>query len=172
MMVLMAGLPGTGKTTLALELARRTRGALVSKDDIRAALFAPQDIEYSIKQDDFVMEVMLDAARYLLEKSPARNVFLDGRTFSRRYQINRVLSLAKELGQPWTIIECICSDDSARRRVDLEPDSSHPARNRTFALYLEVRARFEPIEYLKTTIDTDRTVEECIGRALAAITAR
>lgn len=75
MIVLMAGLPGTGKTTLARELARVTGGALVSKDEIRAALFAPEDIEYSVVQDDFVMEVMLDNARYLLRKMPDEPYF-------------------------------------------------------------------------------------------------
>ena len=70
MIVLMAGLPGTGKTTLARELARRTQGALLSKDEIRAALFSPEDIEYSVKQDDFVMEIMLEAARFLLQNAP------------------------------------------------------------------------------------------------------
>ena len=138
----MAGLPGTGKTTLARELTLRTQGALVSKDAIRAALFAPEDIEYSVKQDDFVMEVMLETTCYLLQETPNRKIFLDGRTFSRRYQIDRVLEFARKLGQPWVILECICSDESARRRLDLEPNLSHPAQNRTFALYLDVRARF------------------------------
>jgi adenylylsulfate kinase len=167
----MAGLPGTGKTTLARELAHRTKGALLSKDEIRAALFSPEDIEYSVKQDDFVMEIMLEAARFLLQKDPPRKILLDGRTFSRRYQIDRVLKFASELTQPWTIIECICSEESARRRLDLEPDPAHPAHNRTFALYLELKARFEPITHAKTTINTDQPLERCVEQALAAITA-
>jgi predicted kinase len=170
MIVLMAGLPGTGKTTLARELAQLTQGALLSKDEIRAALFAPEDVEYSVKQDDFVMEVMLEAARFLVENTSTRKIFLDGRTFSHRYQVDRVLEFARELAQPWAVIECTCSDESARRRLDLEPDASHPAHNRTFALYLEMKARFEPITYSKTTIDSDQPLELCLQKSLAAVT--
>jgi predicted kinase len=170
MIVLMAGLPGAGKSTLARELAQRTQGALLSKDEIRAALFSPEDIEYSVQQDDFVTEIMLAAARFLLQRTPARKIFLDGRTFSRQYQIDRVLNLASELSQPWRIIECACSDESARKRLDLEPGTSHPARNRSFALHLDVKASFEPITRVKAVVDTDLPLEHCIELALAALT--
>ena len=62
MIVLMAGLPGTGKSTLAQALASCFKGAVLSKDEIRHSLFAPGDIEYSTEQDDFVMEIMLQTA--------------------------------------------------------------------------------------------------------------
>jgi predicted kinase len=169
MVVVMAGLPGTGKTTLARELADRTRGALLNKDELRASLFAPEDVEYSTQQDDFVMEVMLEATRYILGRTPNRKVFLDGRTFSRRYQIDRVLSAARDLTEPWTIIECVCSEESARRRLDLEADLSHPAANRTFALYVEVKARFEPITQAKIVVNTDESVEQCVLQAMSSL---
>ena len=167
MIILMAGLPGTGKSTVARALAQKTAGCVLSKDEIRAALFAPEDIEYSTAQDDFCMEVMLQGARFLLEKNPQRKVFLDGRTFSRRYQIDRVLAFAGEIAQPWTILECTCSEESAHRRLEL--DASHPARNRTVSLYLEVKAHFEPIGYKKTVIDTDQPLEECLREGIAAL---
>jgi predicted kinase len=171
MIVLMAGLPGTGKSTLARALAERIDGVILNKDEIRGALFSAKDIEYSARQDDFVMEVMLDAARFLLQKAPARVIFLDGRTFSRKYQIDRVLGFAHELAQPWKIIECICCDESARRRLDAD-DPSHPARNRNVALYLEMQRQFEEINHPKTTISTDQTLEQCIEQALNVLDAR
>ena len=167
MIILMAGLPGTGKSTLARALAEMTGGSVLSKDQIRAALFSPEDIEYSTAQDDFCMEIMLQAARFLLQKNPQRKVFLDGRTFSRRYKIDRVLSFAAELSQRWTILECTCSEESVRRRI--EQDASHPARNRTFSLYLDVKACFDSIPYQKTVIDTDQPLEQCIQQAIAAL---
>ncbi len=165
----MAGLPGTGKTTLARQLAERTGGTVLGKDEIRASIFPSAEIEYSTAQDDSVMAVMIQAARVLLTKEPALHVFFDGRTFSRRYQIERVLDTTRELGQPFRIIECVCSDESARRRLEDQPDPGHPAKNRTFALYQEVKGYFEPITYPKTTICTDEPIDVCVQRALSAL---
>lgn len=162
----MAGLPGTGKSTLADALAAKLSGTILNKDTIRHALFQPRDIEYSTEQDDFCMEIMLRSAEYLFRKDPDRVILLDGRTFSRRYQIDRVIEFANRLGQPWRILECTCSDATAKARLDKA--SGHPAGNRDYDLYLEVKRRFEPITLPKLVVNTDTPLSQCIAAALQA----
>jgi predicted kinase len=170
MIVLMAGFPGTGKTTLADELARRTSGRVLSKDEFRHAIFAPDEIEYSSPQDDFVMHVMLETVGYLVSRNRERKIFLDGRPFSRRYQIENVIAAADSLHQPWRIIECVSSEETARKRLLADAESrTHPAGNRDFKLYLEVKARFEAITLPKVVIDTEKPLAECVEQSLAAL---
>jgi len=167
MLILMAGLPGTGKSALSRALAAELGGTVIDKDRVRATLFDPPDIEYSTEQDEFCMRVMLKVAGYLFRKDPDRRVFLDGRTFSRGYQLGRATGYANALGQPWRILECVCSEETVRQR--LEHDASHPATNRDFALYLEVKARFEKITFPKAVIETDQPLEICVQQAKVAL---
>ncbi len=168
MIVLMAGLPGTGKSTLARALAGETSGIIFDKDQIRAALFPPKEIEYSSAQDDFCIQVALDAAAYILRKNPARFVFIDGRPFSRTQQLQQVLRAAEALGQPWKILECVCSEAAAKKRLS-EQESEHPAANRDYALYLRIKANWEEITLPKAVVNTEQPLDDCISFAGKAI---
>ena len=170
MLIVMAGLPGSGKTTLARELAARTSGRVVSKDEIRHAIFLPEEVEYSSRQDDFCMQIMLQTAAYLFERQRERTVFLDGRTFSRRYQIENVINAAASLHQPWRILECVCSEQTAKRRIEEQAGTGeHPAGNRDWRLYLRVKERFEAITLPKVVIDTGQAQGKSLERALDAL---
>jgi len=169
MIVMMAGLPGTGKSTLARALAERVRGVVLDKDVIRAALFGPAHVEYSMAQDDFCMEVMLEAAGYLVARDSGVCVLLDGRTFSRRYQRERVIEFSARVGTAWAMIECICAEETALVRV--AGDRMHPAANRGAELYRVVRGRWEEIECPRLVVNTDGSLADCLGVALEYISS-
>jgi predicted kinase len=111
---------------------------------------------------------MLETAGFLLEQNGERIIFLDGRPFSRRYQIENVVHAAELLHQSWRILECVCVEQVVKQRLE-ELGREHPAANRDFQLYLEVRSRFEAITLPKTVIDTALPLETCTQQALAAL---
>jgi predicted kinase len=169
MLVIMAGLPGTGKSTLAREIASRTGGTVLDKDSIRAALFGAE-VEYTAEQDDFVMSAVLQTSAWLLARRRGRVVIIDGRVFSRNAHLARVIDFAEKLGVAWRVIECTSSEDTARRRLEGDAASGrHVAGNRTWALYQEVRSRFEPIPEPKIVVNTDGDLLECAAQAMAAL---
>ncbi len=88
LLIAMAGLPGTGKSTLAAALADALPAVVLDKDKLRAGLIPPDKVEYSRAQDDYIFELLLKAAEFNLNRG--RHVILDGRTFTRRYQVDRV----------------------------------------------------------------------------------
>jgi predicted kinase len=171
MIVIMAGLPGSGKSTLAQALAQRLSGAVLDKDVIRASLFPPPFVEYSQVQDDFCVEIMLKTAAYLLAKDPGLHILLDGRTFSRRYQRERVIEFCRQADTLWAILECICSEQTALRRLEEAVEQhTHPAANRTPDLYRHIRQAWEPIDGPKLVVDMDAGFESCVDRALLYLT--
>jgi predicted kinase len=161
MIVVMAGLPGTGKTTLSRALAEELGGVVLNKDILRADLFPEEFVEYSTEQDDFVQDLMERTAGYLLVRHPKLTVFFDGRTFSRAYQIKNATEAARRIGTEWRIIECVCPENMARQRI--EQALTHPAKNRTVELYGKIREQFEEIAQPKLVVDTGGTMEGAIA---------
>jgi adenylylsulfate kinase len=171
MIVLMVGLPGTGKSTLSRVLAERLAGIVLDKDIIRAALFAPAHVEYSQQQDDFCQEIMLQTAAYLLGRQSSRYVFLDGRPYFRRYQRERVIEFCSHLGTGWTMVECVCREETAMARLQQAvTGQGHPAANRTPELYYQLRDAWEPIEQPRLVVDSDNSLESCAELALRYLT--
>jgi predicted kinase len=152
--IAVAGPPGSGKSTLARGLARRLDAPLFDKDRVREALFGPDHVEYSREQDDLVC-----AAIHAVVRGEARRcevLVLDGRTYSRREQVDALVAVAGEIGAELCMLLCTCSAETAARRVAADRErGSHPAANRSPELALEVHASFEPLVIPHHIVDTD-----------------
>ena len=167
-LVALAGLPGTGKSTLARALAARLDAPLLDKDVVRAALFRPQELEHSTAQDELVMACIHRAVEFLARQGRAAAVVLDGRTYSRRAQLEALRALAARLTAPLALIECTAAPEVVRARLarDLAA-GAHPAADRTPELFDRLRSVAEPIEGPKLVLATDALpLGELVERAL------
>jgi predicted kinase len=174
MLIAMAGLQGTGKSTLASRLAAVLGGVVLSKDVVRSAMFPPAVLDYSSAQDDLAMMAVFAAARHLLKTNPNRVVILDGRTFRRAVQVADLLALGREIGQEPFVIECVCSEATARERLDRDAAAgTHPAGNRTGDLHAAVKATAEPLTVPRLVLDTgELSLDEALTRARAYLGER
>jgi predicted kinase len=164
--VIMAGLPGTGKTALAKALAERLGGVVLSKDEVRAALFPPGAITYSSGQNDFCMSVLLMAAQRIAADHAVPFIFIDGRTFSRGHHMKQAARAAALIGAGLSILHLHCPESLALERIKRDR-AKHPAKNRDPLLYFLVKSYFEPITLPKLEVDTSRSLEDCVEQCAA-----
>ncbi len=167
MIIAMAGLPAAGKSVIAKGLAKASGALILDKDEIRASLLGPEDIQYSREQDDFIMDIIFRLMKHLLLMDPDRSIIIDGRPFSRRYQREYLYKAAEESKTVLKVIECICSEESARNRLDKALRSNeHLAGNRNLELYRSMKDNWEEIKKPHLVVDTDNNNEDdCIKMA-------
>jgi predicted kinase len=163
--IVLVGLPGAGKSTLAAALAGRLRNARVlDKDKVRHVLFDPCD--YTSAERDVVFAAMLDAARYHLGRD--RIVVFDGLTFSRRSQVAAAEAVAQEAGGFAAVIVCDVPVEVAIARCEADA-AGHLASNRDGQLVRRVAAEMEEPAGDYLTLDMTEVVDVLAGQALAYV---
>jgi predicted kinase len=160
MWIALAGLPGTGKTTLARALAPRVGGVVLSKDEVREELFAGA-VAYTPEQDDVVFREVLERAAAL-----PGVVLLDGRTFTRAECVHEVVAFARARGRGLRWVECVCAPEVARARL-ADEGAAHVAADRGPALYDRLAAEREPLPVERMVVRTDEGSAEELAARLA-----
>jgi adenylylsulfate kinase len=161
-LVVLAGLPGVGKSTLACALAERLGALIIDKDAIRDAIFPPSEVDYSDPQNALSTDVAYMVIAYILERDPGKLIVLDGKPFSRQAQREEAREVAKGAGSGFRLIHCVAPDEVVRQRLEREAarDPRTLVADRTFAKYLRIKAVFEPIAMPHLVLDTTASLEE------------
>jgi predicted kinase len=169
--LLLAGLPGVGKSRLAEALAGPLDAVVLNRDAIRDGLVPERFLDYGDEQNEIATTAMLAVLDHLVRRRVPGWIVLDGKPFSRASEIGRVRAIVERAGASMTIVHCIAPPEVVARR--LEADLARDPRNRRAARTPDKAARirraFEPIDGAHLTVDTSGPLDDVARRCLAAL---
>lgn len=169
LVIMVGGLSGTGKSTLAAALQEPLSANMLQTDVVRKDIFAQDSAngKYTRKGRKRVYDVMIGQMKDALSRSPT--LILDG-TFSSAEIRNAVCDQATKLGAKVLQIQCECPVKEARRRAVQRLGKSNSDSEATPDLLAAQRKDYEPIANpvpllaVDTTLGTPSNKEEILAR--------
>ena len=156
--VLVTGLPGTGKTTLAAALARALGMVHLNTDVVR--METGRQGHYREDEKERVYDQLLERTAQAMESG--KKVIVDG-TFYRKSLRDRFMALGEQYGRQARLISCHAAESTIRERVS----KKRPYTEADFSVYEKVRANFEPLTKEHLVIHTDlEPPDESVKKAL------
>ena len=149
MIIIICGLPGVGKTSLAKQLAPLIRGVVLSTDKIRKELISKPT--YRKQERKLIYDVMLVLTRYLHDAGI--NCILDAtfNTENSRKELRKKLNL---ISSPQiNIVECTCPEDIVITRLRNRKNDYSDA---DISIYKKMRMSYQPIKEKHIVVDTSQ----------------
>jgi aminoglycoside phosphotransferase family enzyme/predicted kinase len=173
-LVIIAGLSGTGKSTVAATLAARTGFAHINSDVVRKTLpDVPPGELYSGETSARTYGTMFEHARAAL--AAGRSAIIDA-TFQRRCDREETHTLARRLGVPRLLVECRCSDTVVLERLDARAAEGRSVSDADRRVYEQQKRHYEPIAGQEAdgclVLDTSRPVLTSCAAVETAIEER
>ncbi|MDI6708088.1 MAG: ATP-binding protein [Candidatus Thermoplasmatota archaeon] len=180
-LIITCGVIGTGKSTIAKALAKRTGMKVISSDYVRKSIVAgipPETHRYEkfgegIYSKEFSERTylkMLELAKVQLTRN--KSVILDG-AFSKRWQRVKAYETAKETDARFLCVEFICSKEELIKRLEKRALSKRGVSNGRIEILAEHEASFEKVsefsEELHIIIDTTCRKEDSVQSVLARL---
>ncbi len=174
-LVMLCGLPGTGKTTLARRLAMRWPAVVVESDRIRQVLFTPPT--YTAEESRQVHQVCHILIGWYLRHASrdgqlSRHHVIYDATNLYEYHRRLVVSLAERSEARLVVVEITARDEVVRERLAPRgrQDMAELYSEADWDVYQRMRQRAEPIQERHVTVDTSQGgIEMAVEQVLAAI---
>jgi predicted kinase len=161
LLVVVGGLPGTGKSTIAEHAARRLGATLLSKDILEAALWR-NGIDRALRSGWAAYEQLGSVAETQLRLG--HPVVIDSVATNERIR-NAWHALAATHGARLVAVECVCSDGSLHRsRVEGRQRGIPGWPELTWADVEEVRSHYEPWATERLVLDAARPADENLAK--------
>ena len=155
-------MPGTGKTTLAKNLASLIGAVVLSTDKIRKEIIIAKPT-YTAQEIKLIYRILLLLAKYLHDAGV--NCILDG-TFStenQRKALKKNLSLSQT---QFYLVECICPQDITISRLKKRKGDYSDA---DFSVYMKKKKMYQPVKeehFIADTTKPQNITAKCIANQI------
>ena len=178
-LILICGLMGVGKTTIARHLATSLGAKLLRSDEVRKELanIAPEqrcneafgEGIYSPSTSQATYDLLLKRALQTLQSG--QTVIIDA-SFANRDERNRFRFAAEQIGQPTWTIDVTCDREIALQRLDKRQSQGLDASDGRRTLYDQQALTFDPIGEEPHVLRVDGTVEtsKIVAQVLCTMT--
>jgi len=150
MIVVISGLPGTGKTTVAKELGSELNAPVLTTDEIRKA--KSEHPKYTRRQKQGIYDHMFRIAEDLLSDNDT--IILDGTFFKKEFR-ERSFQLGSDHDRCVFILETLCDEDVIKQRINKRYQENVDASEADYKVYKIIQNQFEPIEEPHFRIHTE-----------------
>lgn len=158
MIVIICGLPGVGKTSLATHLAPLINAIVLSSDKVRKELITRPT--YSKREIRLIYNLVLLIAKYL--QNAGLNCIIDA-TFNKEKSRKEFKKKLKSPTQ-FRIVECICPESILVQRLKARKKGYSDA---DFSVYKKIKRNYEPIREDHITVDTSQSSLKVIAKQIA-----
>ena len=150
MIVIVCGLPGVGKTTLAKEIAPMIKATILSTDKIRKELLSQPT--YQQQERILIYDIMVIIAKYLHDAGI--NCILDA-TFNKETSRNELIEKLGLSKDQIKIVECICPEEVVISRIKARKNDYSDA---DVSVYKKMKKIYEPVKGEHLTVDTSKDI--------------
>jgi len=166
-LILIAALPGVGKTTLAKEFARQTKGAHFDLDDIKRVV-VPQDIvTEGIDPPEYRYKYYAEAIRKLpglFAETPEQLVIMD-ETFHLQEFRQMWDDAAGKLNIRLHWVEAVCDEEIVKERLNIGKNrENHILAGKGYQMHLLFKKAFEPLKEPYEIVDTSKDIVPQVSR--------
>lgn len=161
MIIIVLGLPGSGKSYFASRLAQQLQAKYVNSDLIRNQLL---DIKtYTSKEKTKVYTFMIDEMKAAIGQNT--NIVIDA-TFYKKSIRNKFKEASKELEQSIIFIEVWADENIIKDRLQRKREVS----DADYAVHLLIKAAFEPLTEAHLSLQsTQDNIDQMLELALKYI---
>jgi predicted kinase len=162
MLILICGLPATGKSTVARRLAKLLKAEVLRTDTIRKKIFHKPS--YTEGEKDFIYKTLFLLADILLKYDV--NVIIDG-TFYKEKLRREPKNIAARRGKKFFLIETRCPEDIVIKRLEGRKRNLRSPSDADISVYY--KRLFEDIRTDHIVVDTGWNIDKSISDVLKKI---